>query len=86
MKARKRAGTVGKVLGCALLLVIALFPIYWLVAMAIRPTSEMQGHISLIPQSLTIEHFISLFVSKGFGQAAINITKRATSSPNSSLI
>ena len=30
MKARKRAGTVGKVLGCALLLVIALFPIYWL--------------------------------------------------------
>ena len=37
MKARKRAGTVGKVLGCALLLVIALFPIYWLVAMAIRP-------------------------------------------------
>ena len=54
MKARKRAGTVGKVLGCALLLVIALFPIYWLVAMAIRPTSEMQGHISLIPQSLTI--------------------------------
>ena len=56
MKARKRAGTVGKVLGCALLLVIALFPIYWLVAMAIRPTSEMQGHISLIPQSLTIEH------------------------------
>ena len=34
MKARKRAGTVGKVLGCALLLVIALFPIYWLVAMA----------------------------------------------------
>lgn len=43
MKARKRAGTVGKVLGCALLLVIALFPIYWLVAMAIRPTSEMPG-------------------------------------------
>ena len=28
MKARKRAGTVGKVLGCALLLVIALFPIW----------------------------------------------------------
>ena len=80
MKARKRAGTVGKVLGCALLLVIALFPIYWLVAMAIRPTSEMQGHISLIPQSLTIEHFISLFVSKGFGQAAINSLQTTLSS------
>lgn len=48
MKARKRAGTVGKVLGCALLLVIALFPIYWLVAMAIRLHRRCQGHISLI--------------------------------------
>ena len=86
MKARKRAGTVGKVLGCALLLVIALFPIYWLVAMAIRPTSEMQGHISLIPQSLTIEHFISLFVSKGFGQAAINSLQTTLSSLVLSLI
>ena len=43
MKARRRAGTVGKVLGCALLLVIALFPIYWLVAMAIRPYSGDAG-------------------------------------------
>ena len=86
MKARKRAGTVGKVLGCALLLVIARFPIYWLVAMAIRPTSEMQGHISLIPQSLTIEHFISLFVSKGFGQAAINSLQTTLSSLVLSLI
>ena len=86
MKARKRAGTVGKVLGCALLLVIALFPIYWLVAMAIRPTSEMQGHISLIPQSLTSEHFISLFVSKGFGQAAINSLQTTLSSLVLSLI
>ena len=37
MKARKRAGTVGKVLGCALLLVIALFPIYWLGGLATLP-------------------------------------------------
>ena len=63
-----------------------MFPIYWLVAMAIRPTSEMQGHISLIPQSLTIEHFISLFVSKGFGQAAINSLQTTLSSLVLSLI
>ena len=55
-------------------------------AMAIRPTSEMQGHISLIPQSLTIEHFISLFVSKGFGQAAINSLQTTLSSLVLSLI
>ena len=46
----------------------------------------MQGHISLIPQSLTIEHFISLFVSKGFGQAAINSLQTTLSSLVLSLI
>ena len=72
MKRKKTLGTVGKGLGCAVLLLIALFPIYWLVAMAIRPTDEMKGHISLIPQTLTGEHFAQLFTSEGFGQAIIN--------------
>ena len=57
---------------CAFLLFASLFPIYWLVAMAIRPTSEMKGHISVIPQALTIEHFSALFTEKGFGQAIQN--------------
>ena len=72
MRAKKRAGSVGKFLGCAVLLVVALFPIYWLLAMAIRPTDEMRGHISLIPQTLTGEHFAQLFSSEGFGQAIVN--------------
>lgn len=72
MRRKKTLGTVGKGLGCAVLLLIALFPIYWLVAMAIRPTDEMKGHISLIPQTLTGEHFAQLFTSEGFGQAIIN--------------
>ena len=72
MKRKKTLGTVGKGLGCAVLLLVALFPIYWLVAMAIRPTDEMKGHISLIPQTLTGEHFAQLFTSEGFGQAIIN--------------
>ena len=80
MKAKKRMGTVGKAIGCAVLLAVALFPIYWLVAMAIRPTEEMQGHIALIPQALTIEHFISLFADKGFGQATINSLQTTLSS------
>ena len=54
MRAKRRIGTVGKAIGCAVLLVIALFPIYWLLAMAIRPTDEMKGQISLIPQTLTL--------------------------------
>ena len=72
MKAKRRAGSVGKFLGCAALLLVALFPIYWLLAMAIRPTEEMRGHISLIPQTLTGEHFAQLFSSEGFGQAIVN--------------
>lgn len=72
MKSKKRVGTVGKAIGCIVLLLISLFPIYWLVAMSIRPTDEMKGHISLIPQSLTGEHFTQLFDAEGFGQAIIN--------------
>ena len=56
MKRKKRIGTVGKAIGCLFFLMVSLFPIYWLVAMAIRPTDEMRGHIALIPQSLTGIH------------------------------
>ncbi len=72
MKRKKTLGTIGKGIGCAVLLFVALFPIYWLVAMAIRPTSEMTGHISIIPHTLTTSHFIQLFTDKGFGTAIKN--------------
>ncbi len=72
MKRKKRIGTVGKAIGCVALLFAALFPIYWLVAMSIRPTDEMKGHISLIPQTLTGVHFTELFQVKGFGTAILN--------------
>ena len=72
MKRKKRIGTVGKAIGCMILLFVALFPIYWLVAMAIRPTSEMTGHISIIPHALTGSHFAQLFSGKGFGTAIAN--------------
>ena len=67
MKRKKRIGTVGKAIGCLFFLMVSLFPIYWLVAMAIRPTDEMRGHIALIPQSLTGIHFAELFSAKNFG-------------------
>lgn len=72
MKAKKRAATVVKGVICAILLLVTLFPIYWLVAMAIRPTSEMTGHIAVIPAALTLEHFGQLFADKGFGTAIVN--------------
>ncbi len=72
MKAKRSLKTVVKVLICALLLFITLFPIYWLIAMSIRPTDEMTGHISVIPASLTLKHFAQLFEAKGFGTAVLN--------------
>ena len=72
MKKKIKPSTIWKGLLCAVMLVVALFPIYWLLAMAIRPTDEMRGHISLIPQTFTMEHFAQLFSKEGFGQAIIN--------------
>lgn len=80
MGTKKKALAVVKAMICVFLLVIALFPIYWLVAMAIRPTSEMTGHIAIIPHSLTAEHFKALFVSRGFGQAIVNSLQTTLSS------
>lgn len=72
MKKTKHAGTILKILFGALLLFIALFPIYWLVAMAIRPTDEMTGQIALIPATLTMEHFKQLMSGRDFGTAILN--------------
>lgn len=56
----------------ALLLIITLFPIYWLIVTSIRPTGEMMGEISLLPEALTLEHFKQLFTTKSFGTAILN--------------
>jgi ABC-type glycerol-3-phosphate transport system permease component len=68
----KKWVSVVKAIIAALLLLIALFPIYWLIGMSIRPMSEMKGHISLIPHALTGEHFLALFTDNGFGKAIGN--------------
>ena len=86
MKRKKRIGTVGKAIGCVILLFVALVPIYWLVAMAIRPTSEMTGHISIIPHALTGSHFIQLFREKGFSTAIVNSLQTTIGSLALSLI
>ena len=56
----------------AVILVVTLFPIYWLAAMSVRPTEEMKDRISVIPQSLTAVHFLELFREKAFGRALGN--------------
>lgn len=72
MKSKNPVRKAARILFGAILLFIALFPIYWLVAMSIRPTDEMKGHISVIPHSLTGVHFNALFTERGFGTAILN--------------
>ena len=78
MTAKKRFRMACNIVGCAILLLVTLFPIYWLVAMAIRPTEEMTGHISVLPKSFTLEHFVRLFTEEGFGQAVWNSLQTTT--------
>ncbi len=80
MKTKKKAAAIGKGAACAALLLVSLFPIYWLLAMAIRPTEEMRGHIPLLPQTLTGGHFLQLFTSEGFGTAIVNSLQTTFSS------
>ncbi len=72
MNSKRKMMSVVKLIVAILLLLITLFPIYWLVAMSIRDNAEMTGRIPLIPQSFTLEHFTRLFTEKGFGNALIN--------------
>ncbi|MDO4491603.1 MAG: carbohydrate ABC transporter permease [Lachnospiraceae bacterium] len=72
MKRKRRALTAAKGVLAVFFLAVSLFPIYWLVAMAIRPSEEMKSHITLIPETFTMENFVHLFTNKGFGTAIIN--------------
>lgn len=70
--AKNKLTSFFKALFGLIVLFVSLFPIYWLIAMSIRPSEEMRGHIPVIPQTLTVEHFKNLFVGRGFGQAILN--------------
>lgn len=69
---RRKFGFPWRAIVAVVLLIITLFPIYWLLAMSIRDNSEMAGSIPLFPQSFTLEHFTSLFTEQGFGTALVN--------------
>lgn len=55
-----------------ILLAIALFPIYWLISLSIRDTAELSGHISVLPKTLTFEHFQRLFSEKNYSEILKN--------------
>ncbi len=49
-----------------------LFPVYWMMSLSIREGRELISSLSLIPQSFTLEHFVSLFEKNNFSLAVMN--------------
>lgn len=72
VKCRKTWMTVAKALIGVIILVIALFPIYWLLLMSVRPENQNMEVISLIPKEITFKYFEQLFQEKGFDVALKN--------------
>jgi len=72
VKCRKTWTTVAKALIGVIILIIALFPIYWLLLMSVRPENQNMEVISLIPKEITFKYFEQLFQEKGFDVALKN--------------
>ena len=83
---RKKICFVAKGICLTVLLFITMFPIYWLVLMAVRPTAETSAGAGLLPHQLTTAHFVELFTQKGFGTALYNSVINAGSALILSLI
>ena len=65
-------GYIFKVTGIAVLLVWTLFPIYWMLSMAIRKKDEFNSSLGLIPKSFTLQSFYDLFKNRNFMEAVNN--------------
>ena len=64
VKSKKIWNSGAKAVIGAIILIIALFPIYWLVLMGIRPESRNMEVISLIPKDITFKFLDSFFRKK----------------------
>lgn len=69
---QSRSSQIVKAVTLIVLLIWTLFPIYWMVSLAIRNGSELTGALSFLPHSFSMEHFETLFVQKDFMVSIIN--------------
>ena len=64
---RQRARFSGRWLGLSFYLAFAIFPLYWLLKIALTPTRLLYSEgISLWPDSITLEHFGKVWTSTNF--------------------
>lgn len=55
---RRTAGRVGLFAAALAVLLFAVFPVYWVLATALRPTGEIfTREPTLLPRTITFEHF-----------------------------
>lgn len=66
------AARSGRKLLAALFMMWTLFPIYWMLSLAIRSKGELFGTLGLLPDSFSLEHFADLFKTKAFDVAILN--------------
>lgn len=55
-----------------LLLIWTLFPIYWMISLAIRGGEELTSSLSFFPQTFSLQHFKTLFDKHDFAKALLN--------------
>lgn len=55
-----------------LLLGFCLLPIVWQLLTSVKPTSELAMLPPLLPTSLTLEHFVTVFAERPFGRILLN--------------
>lgn len=72
VKKRRIRREILKTVFTLVLLVVALFPAYWMISLSIRSTEELSSSLSVIPKAFTFDHFKRLFVEKGFMTALLN--------------
>ena len=58
-----------------ILLLWTLFPIYWMVSLALRSGADLAGTIGVIPSSLSLDNIIRLFAEENFFLAILNSIK-----------
>jgi len=56
----------------AVFMVWTMFPVYWMLSLAIRGGGELFGALNLLPRSFSLEHFADLFNTKAFDVAIGN--------------
>lgn len=68
----KRLTALSRYGSLALILGWTLFPIYWMLVMATQPSSALFSGVSLLPKSVTLEHFTSIFTKDNYLLPLIN--------------